>query len=556
MTFFSILFGLIFLSDFVLIFSFSLECPTKWLNSTCSKCSVVNNELDLDCSHAKNLRGLIWALRDANLQILKLQVHDSPHLFKNLPGKIFDRLKIKQLDLSHNNITGISPRAFFGLEDSLVSLNLAENNLQSVPDLSKLKKLESIDLRKNSFSKNPFEMAGLLFDETNNPIKLIPQSRSAPAVHPFQAPVIISESGQAKLDRLAKDALDDLVQTTTHATRSAAANATAAESSDFLRMGSPIMSALTIMLAELARALPLIFLRFFGTPAAAAPPQLGAAPPTLLDQDVLNELAQSDVLHFSAMKNPESLSKFDQSDIKLNPDKNILPTLAPLVTMITEKAKSEASPPTPTSTPSSLLSTLSSTTKSTTTLITTLAPEESTKSLTEFSPTTTIATSITTVLTKLIEVSPMMSDKSEFGRFLDLFNFSTIHESTTTETNVPNVPKTNNVLESSDLDKKSIPENSNQSKTDSFSWFTFIATLVVISMVTSIIIICFCWILRKKIWKRRKCDQENAGADAFPCGLSTIYFQDDESVKNITRDANFVMADQILRNQQNNLDHT
>uniref|UniRef100_A0A915IFA2 Uncharacterized protein n=1 Tax=Romanomermis culicivorax TaxID=13658 RepID=A0A915IFA2_ROMCU len=129
----------------------SQTCPENLRPICTRKCSFLDGFLDLDCSPAQDLRELIKQLRSTNKPIRSLRMGDNAN-FVELPGKVFDTLKIKKLDLSSNGLTGISPRAFMGLEDSLTDLNLAANKLTSIPDVANLRLLESLDISGNQLT--------------------------------------------------------------------------------------------------------------------------------------------------------------------------------------------------------------------------------------------------------------------------------------------------------------------------------------------------------------------------------------------------------------------
>uniref|UniRef100_A0A915KCS3 Uncharacterized protein n=1 Tax=Romanomermis culicivorax TaxID=13658 RepID=A0A915KCS3_ROMCU len=132
-------------------------CPTnRTLNNLC-KCEDSFSGVILICDGAgKNFDPLqiFKILSDNKLQlgiIQQLSVQNTS--LKILPGRLFDGLYVKKLDLSNNLLENVSSTAFDGLENVLQILILANNSLSDVPfeALSKnnLQSLIQLDLSGN-----------------------------------------------------------------------------------------------------------------------------------------------------------------------------------------------------------------------------------------------------------------------------------------------------------------------------------------------------------------------------------------------------------------------
>uniref|UniRef100_A0A673Z4S6 Uncharacterized protein n=1 Tax=Salmo trutta TaxID=8032 RepID=A0A673Z4S6_SALTR len=81
-----------------------------------------------------------------------IELHLDGNWLTDLPGKLFEVMsKLEVLNLSHNNISKVEPKALAGLVN-LRELDLSYNRLQSLPPhlLDDLKKLSILKLRGNT----------------------------------------------------------------------------------------------------------------------------------------------------------------------------------------------------------------------------------------------------------------------------------------------------------------------------------------------------------------------------------------------------------------------
>lgn len=79
----------------------------------------------------------------------------SENQLQTLPADAFASTPLSSLDLSHNLGLDMDQRSLSGLENSLVQLQLRENNLSRVADLSSLRSLRHIDLSTNQLTSLP-----------------------------------------------------------------------------------------------------------------------------------------------------------------------------------------------------------------------------------------------------------------------------------------------------------------------------------------------------------------------------------------------------------------
>lgn len=78
-----------------------------------------------------------------------------------LPGYVFDRTNVEELNISNNNLTGALPGEIRQLKN-LKILNASNNTMTGVPaEIGQLTELEYLDLSNNKLTGLPYELGNL-----------------------------------------------------------------------------------------------------------------------------------------------------------------------------------------------------------------------------------------------------------------------------------------------------------------------------------------------------------------------------------------------------------
>lgn len=126
------------------------------LQSSCLCAINLSQELSVQCTSV-NFTLLTGALRDyaRDTPIDLIYINDTS--VNELEDSVFKGLKVSNIQISHAKLAYMSPNAFRGLEDTLQVLNLANNDLFTVPveTLRTLRILNSLDLSNNRIKYVP-----------------------------------------------------------------------------------------------------------------------------------------------------------------------------------------------------------------------------------------------------------------------------------------------------------------------------------------------------------------------------------------------------------------
>ncbi|XP_003743633.1 uncharacterized protein LOC100901028 [Galendromus occidentalis] len=125
------------------------------LDTDCVCSYNTHQKLSIQCSPV-NFTRLLKALNSAQNVPIDLLFIDNTTV-SQLPDGIFSRLNIQSLQFSRAKVRNISDKAFIGLERSLTTLNLANNELTEIPirAIQRLTSLKNLDLSTNKIAEVP-----------------------------------------------------------------------------------------------------------------------------------------------------------------------------------------------------------------------------------------------------------------------------------------------------------------------------------------------------------------------------------------------------------------